>query len=262
MGQTRRRPPDHARRLRLRPRLHRALHPRARLDSRRARAPRSYPLPGRGVSNTVSGTRAQPLRARSRKRPAARAYARVRSTSIERLETRDAPNTRREPRAGPPARAVLRTGVPADVVAAAAALVVDVDGRTDLHPGEDRGGVGDGHAQTAVASRVDGHFGVAVDGVAADEVVGVDHALFVRARRLGVDVEVADHGRRGGLAGADLIDRAHATAGFDLGEHLAGEVGLDVAAIAAVADVEGARAALERFEDATACVGHAFHSGG
>src|SRR5205085_1571559 len=113
-------------------------------------------------------------------------------------------------------RIALGTGVAADLAAAAAALVVDVDGGPDAHPLVDRRGIGDGHAQTAVAGCVDGDFRVTVDGIAADEVVGVDHALLVDAERLGVDVEVPDDGRGGGLAGADDVDLVNMSAGFDL----------------------------------------------
>src|SRR5207244_11808009 len=143
----------------------------------------------------------------------------------------------------------LRAGVVAHLVRTTPVLVVHVHRHAELYPPEDRRGVRDRHAQAAVAGRVVRHFGVAVDRVAGDEVVGVEHALGVEPRRLFIHPEASYDGRRRGLARAHLEDRAYVPAGFDLREHLPGEVRLDVATIAAVANAAAARALLQQLKE-------------
>ena len=89
-----------------------------------------------------------------------------------------------------------------------------------------------------MARRVGRHRHVAVDRVAADEVARVHHAVRVRARRLAVDLEAAEHGRRRRLARGDVVDPLDLAAAADQRHHLPGQVGLDVVAVLGVADLE------------------------
>ena len=82
---------------------------------------------------------------------------------------------------------------------------------------------------------------VPVDGVAADEVARVDHALGVGAGRLGVEAVAAQDGRRDGRARRRRVD-AHQLVAVDEGDDLARDVGLDVVARLGVADLVGALA--------------------
>ena len=121
-------------------------------------------------------------------------------------------------------------------------------------------GVGDGDAQAAVAGGEDRHLGVAVDGEAADEVVGVVHPLGVEARGLRVDPEAALDRRRRRLARARRVDALHARA-LDERDHLAREVGLDVLAVVGMAHLEGALAGQQRLEQTGVGDGRARHAG-
>ena len=88
-----------------------------------------------------------------------------------------------------------------------------------------------------MAGVVDGHVVVAVDRVAADEVVGEVHLVGVEARRLGVEAVVAEHRGRRGLARADRVD-ALDLAAVDQRDDLQRQVRLDVLAVVGVADLE------------------------
>ena len=92
-----------------------------------------------------------------------------------------------------------------------------------------------------MAGRVVGHRRVAVDGVPADEVVGVDHALGVGAEVLAVEAEAAEHRRGGGRARGRVVDPPR-PALVGQHEHLARPVELNVLASLREAQLERAAA--------------------
>ncbi len=96
--------------------------------------------------------------------------------------------------------------------------------------------------------RVGRHLGVPVDRVAADEVVRVDHALGVRARRLAVEPERAEHRRRRRLARGRVVDPLRRAV---VGQHedLARPVELDVLAGGRVAQLVAAATREQAPED-------------
>src|ERR1700726_4630405 len=106
MGQTGRRAGVRARRLRVPLGVRRALRPRARVGAQRP-------------------SRLELLAPRSRASRSTRARTRTRARAHPRRDSDPPRGTRPRGAAAPVA---LRPGVPADAVAAAAALVVDVDG--------------------------------------------------------------------------------------------------------------------------------------
>ncbi len=81
-----------------------------------------------------------------------------------------------------------------------------------------------------MAGRVVGHGRVAVDGVTADEVGGVHHALGVGAQITAVEAEAAEHGRSRCSARRRVVDAGRAALPVEQRQHLARPVELHVAA--------------------------------